>query len=74
MTQLPLDETARMLRYYSVNLGEQAIIRMEGSDGILVVANPDDGRWPYFYCRDGAFTDIARAGEGALDSQGEKGV
>ena len=73
MTQLPLDETARMLRYYSVNLGEQAIIRMEGSDGILVVANPDDGRRPYFYWY-GVFTDIARAGEWALDSQGEKGV
>ena len=73
MTNLPLDETARVLRYHSVNLGEQAIIRMEGSDGVLVVANPDDGRRPYFYWY-GVFTDIARAGEDALDSHGEKGV
>jgi hypothetical protein len=62
MTQLPLDETARVLRYHSVNRGEQAIIRMEGSGSILIVANPDDGRKPYFYYRDRDFTDMVEVG------------
>jgi hypothetical protein len=60
--ELPLDETARVLRYHSINLGEQAIIRMEGSNSILIVANPNDGRRPYFYYRDRDFTDMVEIG------------
>jgi len=62
MTQLPLDETARVLKYHSVQQGEQAFIRMEGSNSLLVVANPDDGRRPYFYYRDRDFTDMVEVG------------
>jgi hypothetical protein len=62
MTKLPLDETVKVLRYHSINLGEQAIIRMEGSNSILIVANPNDGRRPYFYYRDRDFTDMVEIG------------
>jgi hypothetical protein len=62
MNQLPLDETTRVLKYHSINLGEQAIIRMEGSNSILIVANPNDGRRPYFYYRDRDFTDMVEIG------------
>lgn len=70
MKEIPLDETARILRYHSVNLGEQAIIRMEGSNSLLIIANPSDGRKPYFYYRDRDFDDMVELGR-YVDEEGE---
>ena len=77
MTALPLDATARVLKYHSVCQGEQAIIRMEGSNSLLIVANPSDGRRPYFYYRDRDFTDMVELGryvDESLDTENEIGV
>ena len=49
---LPLDESVRMLRYHSVTRGEQAIISIQGSDDIVVIVNPADGRNPYILFQD----------------------
>lgn len=53
MNDLPLDESTKHLTYHSVRRGGQAIIRLEDSDAIIVVANPGDGRKPYVYFSEG---------------------
>ena len=59
---LPLDETVKMLKYQSITKGTQAIVNFEGSDALLVLVNPADGRKPYFYYQDRDFEDQVELG------------
>ena len=52
MTDLPLDETIKYLKYLSVNKNEQHFVRFESSDLVVTLVNPDDGREPYIYIND----------------------
>ena len=59
---LPVDEAVRVLKYLSVQYGEQHLVRFEGSNSMIVLVNPSDGRKPYFYYQDRGFEDEIELG------------
>ena len=62
MSALPLDETIKHLRYQTVTKGTQFLINFEGTDSLMVLVCPADGRKPYFYYRDRDFEDYIEMG------------
>ena len=59
---LPVDEAVRTLKYLLVQHNEQHIVHFEGSNSIIVLVNPSDGRKPYFYYQDRGFEEEVELG------------
>jgi len=48
---LPVDPDCEALKYFSIERGVQGILRIDGSDSLIYLMNPDDGREPYLVIR-----------------------
>ena len=48
---MPMDPGCDYLKHLSVNKGVQSILHIDGSNSLIYLVNPDDGREPYIVIR-----------------------
>jgi hypothetical protein len=61
------DDAINTISRWDVPKGTQVLVNFHGSDAMLCIVNPDDGRKPYFLFNDSGFeeiTGLVKEGEG----------
>ena len=48
---MPMDPGCEYIKHLSVNKGVQGVLHVDGSDSLIYLVNPDDGREPYIVIR-----------------------